>query len=111
MRRVLTTHWPAVLLLVLAYPLLLMGLDRYSLVNGDEGIYHAVSVNMVNTGDWIRLYYRGEHIVYPTFINAPLQYCVTSLCQKPIVCKIDPFQLDPTIRRHRRSTLRAGRLS
>jgi 4-amino-4-deoxy-L-arabinose transferase-like glycosyltransferase len=74
MRRVLTEHWPAVILVLLAYPFLLMGLDRYSLVNGDEGIYHAVSVNMVSTGDWIRLYYRGEHIIYPTFMNAPLQY-------------------------------------
>jgi 4-amino-4-deoxy-L-arabinose transferase-like glycosyltransferase len=74
MRRLLTAHWPALVLVLLAYPLLLMGLDRYSLVNGDEGIYHAVSVNMANSGDWIRLYYRGEHIIYPTFVNAPLQY-------------------------------------
>ncbi len=62
------------MLVVLAIPLIFVGLGSYSLVNGDEGIYHAIAVHMVNSGDWIHLYFTGEHAIYPTFMNAPLQY-------------------------------------
>ena len=55
----------AVLALVpLVYLVHLYGLDRYGLVNGDEGFYHAVAVAMVETGDYLRLDFHGEHRLY-----------------------------------------------
>ncbi|MEE2663348.1 MAG: glycosyltransferase family 39 protein [Myxococcota bacterium] len=65
----------AVLALVpLAYLILFHGLGRYGVVNGDEGFYHAVAATMVETGDFLRLEFHGEHRLYDTFMNAPLQY-------------------------------------
>ena len=58
----------------LAYLVLFHGLGRYGLVNGDEGFYHTVAVTMVETGDFFRLDFHGEHRLYDTFMNAPLQY-------------------------------------
>ena len=58
----------------LVYLVLFHGLGRYGLVNGDEGFYHAVAVKMVETGDFFRLDFHGEHRLYDTFMNAPLQY-------------------------------------
>jgi 4-amino-4-deoxy-L-arabinose transferase-like glycosyltransferase len=43
-------------------------------VNGDEGLYHYVARRMLATGDWLRLEFAGHHLVYDTFMNAPLQY-------------------------------------
>ena len=65
---------PAAVLLALCVPTVLFGLDRYSLVNGDEEIYHVVARGMVERGDFIRLQFYDEHRVYDTFMNAPLQY-------------------------------------
>jgi len=65
----------AVLALVpLAYLVLFHGLGRYGVVNGDEGFYHAVAATMVETGDFFKLDFHGEHRLYDTFMNAPLQY-------------------------------------
>lgn len=64
----------AALLIVLSYPILFRGLGSYSLVNGDEGFYHYVARNMLETGNWYRLEFTGEHRVYDTFLNAPIQY-------------------------------------
>ncbi len=69
------SEWaPYAVLALLSAPLILFGLDRYSLVNGDEEIYHVVARTMVEQGDWIRLQFYDEHRVYDTFMNAPLQY-------------------------------------
>jgi len=61
-------------LVPLVYLVLFHGLGRYGLVNGDEGFYHAVAVKMVESGDFFRLDFHGEHRLYDTFMNAPLQY-------------------------------------
>jgi 4-amino-4-deoxy-L-arabinose transferase-like glycosyltransferase len=67
----------------LSIPLILYGLGRYSLVNGDEAVYHGIAEGMVVSGDWLRLEFRSEHRVYDTVMNAPLQYwaraCLISL--------------------------------
>ncbi len=63
------------LLLAVAVPLILWGLGSYSLVNSDEEFYHLIAEAMVASGDWLTtLDYRGEHRIYDTFMNAPLQY-------------------------------------
>ncbi|NQZ94901.1 MAG: glycosyltransferase family 39 protein [Myxococcales bacterium] len=67
---------PVLLLVGLATPLLFYGLGRYSVVNGDEAIYHAVAVHMLESGDWLQLVFRGAVREYDTFMNAPLQYWV-----------------------------------
>jgi 4-amino-4-deoxy-L-arabinose transferase-like glycosyltransferase len=65
---------PVLVLGLLCIPIILFGLDRYSLVNGDEEVYHVIAATMVESGDWIRLELYGEHRVFDTFLNAPLQY-------------------------------------
>ncbi|MFT5287554.1 MAG: 4-amino-4-deoxy-L-arabinose transferase-like glycosyltransferase [Planctomycetota bacterium] len=65
-------HWP--LLILLGLPVFFYGLSSYSVVNGDEGIYHSISVAMLETGNWFHLDYYGQHRVYDTFMNAPLHY-------------------------------------
>jgi len=62
------------LLLVLGLPLFFYRLGGYSVVNGDEALYHSVAAHMVATGDWIRIEFAGQHRVYDTFMNAPTQY-------------------------------------
>lgn len=64
----------ALALVPLAYLVLLHGLGRYGPVNGDEAFYHAVALTMVETGDYLRLDFFGEHRLYDTFMNAPLHY-------------------------------------
>jgi 4-amino-4-deoxy-L-arabinose transferase-like glycosyltransferase len=59
---------------VLSLPLILHGLGRYSLVNGDEAVYHGIAEGMAASGDWLRLEFRSQHRVYDTVMNAPLQY-------------------------------------
>ena len=62
------------LFVVLAFPVLLMGLDDYGVVNADEAFYHDIAWTMLETGDWWKVRTgSGEH-VYDTFANAPLQY-------------------------------------
>jgi len=61
-------------LAALCAPVFFYGLGDYSLVNGDEGIYQAIAEHMVESGNWLRLTFKGEHRVYDTFMNAPLQY-------------------------------------
>ena len=68
--------WPFLVLTLLGLPLLFYGLGDYSVVNGDEAFYHSVSRNMVKSGDWTRLEFTGEHRIYDTFMNAPVQYWV-----------------------------------
>jgi 4-amino-4-deoxy-L-arabinose transferase-like glycosyltransferase len=67
---------PMLLLALLSIPLLFFGLGSYSLVNGDEAIYHSVAEGMANSGDWQRIDFKGQHRIYDTFMNAPLQYWV-----------------------------------
>ncbi len=62
------------MLSLLAVPLILLGLGSYGLVNGDEGAYHGIAAGMVESGNWFRLDLLGEHRIYDTFMNAPLQY-------------------------------------
>jgi 4-amino-4-deoxy-L-arabinose transferase-like glycosyltransferase len=59
--------------------LILYGLGSYSLVNGDETLRLGVAERMVESGDWLRLEFEGEHRVYDTFMNAPLQYWARAL--------------------------------
>lgn len=65
---------PALALAALSLPLVLWRLGSYSLVNGDEALYHAIAERMVESGDWLRLEFKSQHRVYDTFMNAPLQY-------------------------------------
>jgi len=79
----LARTWPAVLLVALAAPFLLWGLGGYSLVNGDERIYHEAALQMVESGDWLRIEKLGEHSLYDTFMNAPLQHWARAVVIKP----------------------------
>lgn len=69
-----TPAWPIPALVLFSIPLLFYGLGSYSLIDGDEGAYHAIARTMVETGDWSRLVFTGEHQIYVTFMNAPIQY-------------------------------------
>lgn len=64
----------AAVLVALSLPLIFFRLGTYSVVNGDEAFYHYVARNMLQTGNWFRLEFTGEHRVYETFMNAPLHY-------------------------------------
>ena len=55
--------WPLWLLLSLASFLILWKLGSYSLVNGDEEIYHVVARTMLETGDYFRLQFYLEQVV------------------------------------------------
>jgi len=77
--RSIRRDWPALLLAAIAGPFLLYGLGHYSLVNGDEEIYHVIARQMVESGDWLRLWFYEEHRIYDTFMNAPLQYWARAL--------------------------------
>ena len=66
--------WPVAVLVLLSIPILFYRLDGYSLVNGDEGFYHYVARHMLETGNWFRLEFTGQHRVYDTFMNAPIHY-------------------------------------
>jgi len=59
-------------LAVLCMPIILYGIGSYSLVNGDEGIYHYMARHMVESGNWFRLEFTGEQRVYDTLTHAPL---------------------------------------
>lgn len=65
---------PMILLAALSLPLFFYGLGSGSVINGDEGFYHSVANTMLENGSWFRLEFTGEHRVYDTFMNAPLQY-------------------------------------
>jgi 4-amino-4-deoxy-L-arabinose transferase-like glycosyltransferase len=67
-------RWATAVLAALCLPVLFYRLGSYGIVNGDEAFYHYVARNMVETGDWTRLEFTGEHRIYDTFLNAPLQY-------------------------------------
>jgi 3',5'-cyclic AMP phosphodiesterase CpdA len=65
---------------LLAVPILFHGLGDYSVVNGDEAIYHYMARRMLETGDWFRLEYAaGEQRLYDSFMNAPLHYWAKAL--------------------------------
>jgi 4-amino-4-deoxy-L-arabinose transferase-like glycosyltransferase len=66
--------WEICLLIALSAPILFYGLGSYSVVNGDEAFYHYVARQMVQSGDWLRLEFTGEHRIYDTMMNAPVQY-------------------------------------
>ena len=51
-------------LAVLSGALFCFGLGSYSVVNGDEGFYHAVARNMLASGNWFRIEFTGEHRIY-----------------------------------------------
>ena len=61
-------------LIVLSIPIIFWGLGSYSVANNDEAYYHSVARTMVDTGNWLRLEFTGEHRLYDTFMNAPLHY-------------------------------------
>ncbi len=67
-------RWHVPLLVVLGLFVFFFGLGSYSVVNGDEGIYHVIAATMVERGDFTHLDYHGQHRVYDTFMNAPTQY-------------------------------------
>ena len=55
-RRVLDlarNEWPCLALGLLSIPIILYGLGSYSLVNGDEHIYHVIARTMVESGQRI----------------------------------------------------------
>ncbi len=66
-------------LVVLSFVVLFWRLDGYSLVNGDEAFYHYVARHMVESGNWFRLEFTGQHRLYDTFVNAPWQYWARAL--------------------------------
>ena len=66
--------WPLVALSLLSIPIIFWGLGSASLAHGDEGFYQLVARNMLETGDWSRLEFTGEHRSYDTLLNAPIHY-------------------------------------
>ncbi len=42
--------WPAIVLAALAIPVIVVGLGSYSVVNGDEALYHGIAEEMVASG-------------------------------------------------------------
>ena len=70
----LQTAWPVGVLVLLSVPIIFYNLGSYGLVDADEGIYHDIARNMVRSGNWFHTEFTGEHRVYDTFMNAPLQY-------------------------------------
>jgi 4-amino-4-deoxy-L-arabinose transferase-like glycosyltransferase len=66
-------------LLALALPVLFYGLGSYSLVNGDEGIYHYMARRMLESGNWLRLEFTGQERIYDTFTHAPLFFWAKAL--------------------------------
>jgi 4-amino-4-deoxy-L-arabinose transferase-like glycosyltransferase len=75
----LRRHAALLALVPLAWLVLFHGLGRYGAVDGDEIFYHDVAVTMVETGNWLRLDFHGEHRLYDTFMNAPIQYWLRAL--------------------------------
>jgi len=63
---------PPLGLALLSLPVVFFGLDRYSVVNGDEAIYHAMARRMLETGELWVLRFDGEERVYDTLTHAPL---------------------------------------
>jgi 4-amino-4-deoxy-L-arabinose transferase-like glycosyltransferase len=61
---------------LISIPLIFMGLDSYSVVNGDEAVYQDMAERMIDSGNWFKLMSGEEHRVYDTFMNAPIQYWV-----------------------------------
>jgi 4-amino-4-deoxy-L-arabinose transferase-like glycosyltransferase len=70
---------PQLLLVLLALPLVVWGLGSYSVVNGDEAIYHGIAESMAASGDGFVLELRGQPRPYDTWMNAPLQYWARAL--------------------------------
>jgi 4-amino-4-deoxy-L-arabinose transferase-like glycosyltransferase len=64
----------AALLVLCSIPVIFWDLGRYGPSNMDELFYHYVARNMLETGNWLRIDYTGEHRLYDTFLNAPLYY-------------------------------------
>lgn len=75
-------RWPVPVLLLLSVPVFFYNLGNYGLVNGDEGFYHSVASNMVESGDWLTLQWNGELRVYETFMNSPLQHWIRAVIIK-----------------------------
>jgi 4-amino-4-deoxy-L-arabinose transferase-like glycosyltransferase len=73
-------HWRDLALLgLLCAPVFFFRLGDYGIVFQDEAFYHAVAEAMVDSGNWLRIDFRGEHRPYDTFMNAPIQYWVRAL--------------------------------
>jgi 4-amino-4-deoxy-L-arabinose transferase-like glycosyltransferase len=70
---------PFLVLVVLSIPILFVGLGSYSLVNGDEALYHCMAEEMARSGDFSRLEFKGHPRAYDTFMNAPIQYWARAL--------------------------------
>ncbi|MBW2273653.1 MAG: glycosyltransferase family 39 protein [Deltaproteobacteria bacterium] len=70
---------PQLLLVLLALPLVVWGLGSYSVVNGDEAIYHGIAESMARSGNAFVLELRGQPRLYDTWMNAPIQYWARSL--------------------------------
>ncbi len=73
-RAIARSVWPLAVLVTLSIPWILFRLGSYSLINGDEGLYQSVAAQMLESGNWLRLEFKGQHRVYDTFMNAPIQY-------------------------------------
>jgi 4-amino-4-deoxy-L-arabinose transferase-like glycosyltransferase len=65
---------PLAILTLTSLPFLFYGLGSYSLVHGDEGVYHGIAREMATSGDWTQLSLFGKPRIYDRFMNAPLQY-------------------------------------
>src|SRR5262245_2899254 len=61
-------------LAALCLPVFFWGLGRYGIVNQDEAFYQAVAERMVQSGDWLRLDFRGEPRFFDSFLNSPLPH-------------------------------------
>jgi 4-amino-4-deoxy-L-arabinose transferase-like glycosyltransferase len=72
------------LLLALAYPLILHGLGSYSIVNGDEAIYHSIARRMVESGNWLRVEFAGEERVYDALTHAPLHFWLKAIALRAL---------------------------
>ncbi|RMF71717.1 MAG: phospholipid carrier-dependent glycosyltransferase [Planctomycetota bacterium] len=72
--RLRAPRWPALTLSLLSVPIIFWGLGSASLGHGDEGFYQLVARHMLESGDFTRLEFTGEHRIYDTLLNAPIHY-------------------------------------
>ncbi|MEE2678173.1 MAG: glycosyltransferase family 39 protein, partial [Myxococcota bacterium] len=59
---------------LLAVPVIFLGLGSYSPMQMDEVFYHGVAQEMLASGDFLRITFRGEARPYDALLNAPIHY-------------------------------------
>lgn len=62
------------LLVAIGVPIYVYGIASHGINTPDEAYYHGVAEQMVASGDWLHVVFRGAHRPFDAFMNAPLHY-------------------------------------